>query len=353
MSAPHHAIAASRRHVREALTQAGAGTGSRLVVAVSGGSDSMALALAAAYVARHEGMLVTTITVDHGIREESYDEARGVCRTLADLGIADSRVARVDVAHYKGGPEGSARQARYDAIAQVSAEFERPFVLLGHTADDQAETVLLGLGRGSGARSIRGMSVVGRLPGHPEVTAVRPLLRLRREALREGLRSEGVSWVDDPTNDPDSSWTTASGEPLRRSAIRHTVIPALNEALGPGVVEALARTAQMLHEDEEALSAWARSYADACEDGVEIAHMRSLPTAVRRRVLRLVAIRSGARAGDLTHWHIRHLDDLVMGAGGSRRIDLPGVCALTRGGYITFSSVGLESNVRKDAHGYS
>ena len=344
MSRPHPANAAARRAVRNLLRDANIGPGSRLLIAVSGGSDSVALTAAALFVGRHEGFIIDTLTVDHGLRSESAAEARHVAAQLEQLGVNRACVATADAAASSSteGPEGAARSARYAAIARAATDSPTAAVLLGHTADDQAETVLLGLARGSGARSIRGMLPIGPLPGYPSIRALRPLLAMRRADLREGLREAGITWVDDPTNEPTSPWRAKDGTLLRRTALRSHALRALEDDLGSGVVPNLARTAKLLQADDEALSSWATREREGLGREPEIAALRALPVAVRTRVLRALALEAGARGGELVGWHIDHLDELVTGPGGGRGIDLPGVRAVQRGGRISFEGLGLE-----------
>lgn len=365
---PHPAMAAARR----AIARLAGCVDGPLVLAVSGGSDSMAMALAARHHARKSARPAVCVVVDHGMRPESADEAQTVADRLRALGFEDVRIARVTVPGAgSGGPEGAAREARYQALAAVARQTGGA-VVLGHTADDQAETVLLGLARGSGARSIAGMVEAATLPGAADVPALRPLLGLRRADLREALAEAGVAWVEDPMNEADGPYTAADGTPLRRSAVRQKAIPALDAALGMSVVEPLTRTATLMRRDNEALDGWAwrefarlrgscgsdeaeddekagseagseddgsaRSNADGAADAgsadegagpltLPIAELGALPVAVRTRVLRLAALAAGAEAGALGFWHIEHLDDLVTGAGrvrGHRSIDLPG-----------------------------
>lgn len=356
MSGPHPIVARARTELRLLIGKAGIAPGARLLVACSGGSDSMALAQAALFVGAHDGYVVDSLTVDHGLRGESGTEAARVAVQLRLMGVRRAEVVPVEL-RAGGGPEAKARGARYEALAETAraTDGKPAVVLLGHTSDDQAETVLLGLARGSGARSIRGMAPLGSLPGHQDVVALRPLLGLRRADLRAGLESAGLSWVDDPTNEPTSSWRAQDGTLLRRTALRHGSLPALERDLGPGVVESLARTAQLLQTDEEALDGWSRreleQLTDSTEPGVSIQKLRDLPTAVRTRMLRSLALRAGARGGELVGWHIDHLDELVTGPGGGRGIDLPGVRAVQRAGRIEFDSVGLSDCLRKDSDG--
>ena len=369
MAGPHPTVAAARRVLRSLLKDAGVAPGSRLLLACSGGSDSMALAQAALFVGPRDGYVVDALTVDHGLREESAREAAHVREQLLGLGVRYADIVRVTL-NAGGGPEAEARSARYRALARAaqgdsptttstnepspttgcgeagevsdvgSSSKRSAVVLLGHTADDQAETVLLGLARGSGARSIRGMAPTAGLPEHPEILALRPLLDFRRGDLREGLRSAGISWVEDPTNEPESHWRAQDGSPLRRAALRHHAIPALEQDLGPGIVESLARTARLLQADEEALGMWTRREFARIVDmeslSVSIIELRELPRAIRTRVLRELALRAGVRAGELVGWHVDHLDELVTGPGGGRGIDLPGVRGEQRAGRIHF-----------------
>ena len=145
-------VATGRNLVRSALSDLG--PGARVVVGVSGGADSLALAAVSAFVADREAYELSAVIVDHQLQEGSDGVADRAAEQLARLGVA-TEIVRVDVGT-AGGPEASARRARYEALARIGAEA----ILLGHTLDDQAETVLLGLGRGSGPRSIAGMSPV-------------------------------------------------------------------------------------------------------------------------------------------------------------------------------------------------
>lgn len=335
--APHPAIAAARLDLSRLLEECA--PDAPLVLGISGGSDSMALALVAQYVARHEGRECVCVIVDHGLRPESAGEAECVAQRLRALDFEDVQVVAVELDRTAGGLEAAARTARYGALASVASE-RGGVVCLGHTADDQAETVLLGLARGSGARSLAGMPEVGALGEHSDILALRPLLAQRRLALREALSGMGVRWVDDPTNEPDSAVRALDGYPLRRNAIRHQGIPGLNRALRMSVVEPLARTAALIRRDNEALDEWAqeqyerlarRQSEEPCESEnritFSIPELAELPIAIRTRLLRQAAIEVGAKAGALNFWHIEHMDDLVTGEGrvrGHRSIDLPG-----------------------------
>ena len=324
-----------------------AGAPPALVVGLSGGADSLALALTTIDVAARAGIPVITVTVDHGLREGSDEEARRVADLAASLG-ARAVVETVTV-DGPGGPEGAARDARRAALRAVGVREGAP-ILLGHTMDDQAETVLLRLARGSGPSSLRAIDPISR--DADGVTWLRPLLTLRRSDTEGACAQAGLAPVHDPTNDVDGPWRAADGSPLRRSALRHGAIPALASALGIDPVPALARTAALCAEDDDALSdrareltAAARVAADATAaaivdddtdpgDGeapvaLAVASLRGAPRAVRTRALREGAQAAGIRA--LSSTHVDAIDDLVVAWRGQGPIHLPGGLALRVG----------------------
>lgn len=262
-------------------------------VALSGGPDSLALTAAAA------GVLPTTaLIVDHGLQAGSAATAAAAQARALELGCVEARVLPVRVGS-AGGPEAAARAARYTALD--AARRGAP-VLLGHTLDDQSETVLLGLGRGSGARSLAGMRV-------EDPPWFRPLLGQRRAVTVAACAELGLTPWDDPHN-RDPRFT--------RVRLRREVLPLLEEVLGGGVAQALARTADALREDNDLLDALAaeRLRGDP-GDGLTVAAVRDLPAALRRRVLRGWLLAGGATG--LTDIQIRSVDALVTawrGQGG-------------------------------------
>ncbi|MBS4875044.1 MAG: tRNA lysidine(34) synthetase TilS, partial [Actinomyces sp.] len=197
-----------------------AGAPPALVVGLSGGADSLALALTTIDVAARAGIPVVTVTVDHGLRAGSGEEARRVADLAASLGAR--AVVETVAVDGPGGPEGAARDARRAALRAVAQREGAP-ILLGHTMDDQAETVLLRLARGSGPSSLRAIAPVSR--DDDGVTWLRPLLGLRRTDTEQACAQAGLAPVEDPTNDIDGPWRAADGSPLRRSALRHRAIP--------------------------------------------------------------------------------------------------------------------------------
>jgi len=309
---PHPAVAAVRLAVRASLD--GLEPGDLVLVACSGGADSLALADAVAFEAPRAAIMAGGITVDHGLQPGSAARAEQVTQLMTSLGLSPSLSAAVTVAG-PGGPEGSARAARYKALDQAADATGAVAILLGHTLDDQAETVLLGLARGSGARSLAGMAArTGRY--------LRPLLRVRREQTRAACAAAGLEPWDDPHN-RDPAFT--------RARVRWQLMPVVTEVLGPGTAEALARTADLLRADADTLDGMAAAEiaglggADAlAERGWPVADLAALPPAVRHRVLRQAAISAGSPPGALSHRHVATLDELITDWHGQRWADLPG-----------------------------
>ena len=323
----HPSVAAVRHAVRRGL--ADLEPGARLVVACSGGADSLALASATVFEGREPGWHVIGATIDHGLQEGSDERAERVVAQLAGLGVAETVSARANVDAPGLGPEAAARAARYALLDEIRERFEAEVVLLGHTRDDQAETVLLGLARGSGGRAIAGMRPA--FEGYR-----RPLLDVGRDDTLTACQVEGLTVWDDPHN-ADPSFT--------RSRVRQRVLPVLEEELGPGVARALARTAEQLRPDMELLDqqadlALARcAVDDGVSAGLDVDLLAALPAPIRTRVLRQTAVSAGSPAGDLFHQHVLAVDALVTDWHGQRWVDLPGsLRALRRDGVLTFEA---------------
>jgi tRNA(Ile)-lysidine synthase len=335
---PHLAVAAIRHAVR--LSLSARAPGDLVLAACSGGADSLALAAAVAFEAPKAGVLAGGITIDHGLQPGSADQATRVVGIMTELGLNPVLAARVDVATPGSGagyhgPEAAARSARYTALAAAAEAAPTPggaWIMLGHTLDDQAETVLLGLGRGSGARSLAGMS--------PESGRyLRPLLGIRRAQTAAACAALGLATWDDPQN-CDPAFT--------RTRVRRELMPALAAVLGHGVAEALARTADLLRADADALEDVAATEADRLGGTEALAAggwpcdaIALLPDAVRHRVLRQAALGAGCPAGALSQRHVASLDELVSGWHGQRWIDLPGgIRGLRRYGRLLFTTAG-------------
>lgn len=302
----HPAVAAVRIGVRLGLADVPAG--STVVVACSGGADSLALLSATVFEGERAGWRVIGATVDHGLQDASADHAARVVAQMAALGAAETVGARVQVDGGGLGPEAAARQARYAVLEEIGSRFEAAAVLLGHTRDDQAETVLLGLARGSGGRSVAGMR-------RAFDRYRRPLLDVARDDTVTACQVEGIDFWTDPHN-VDPRFT--------RSRVRTRVLPVLEEELGPGVAATLARTADQLRDDMELLDRLAAAAYDALGDPLPVAGLADQPPALRSRVLRLAALAAGAPGSELFHEHVLALDALVTDWHGQKWVDLPG-----------------------------
>lgn len=337
---PTPAVAAVRLAVRTALRRH-ARPGRPLVVACSGGADSLALAAAVAFEAPRSAHPAALVTVDHGLQAGSEEQARRVAQFGYDLGFEPVEVTVVQPGT-AGGPEAAARAARFaalDAIAErLGSPGEPALVLLGHTQDDQAETVLLGLGRGSGIASLAGMRM---LAGH----YLRPLLGVRRVDTESVCADLGLPVWHDPHNvDPR----------FRRVRVRSELLPLMEEILGGGVSAALARTATQLRESEEALEAVTGSLL-AAAIGTETATatanrsaaaellvepLAGAPDALRHRVLKRWVESCGA--GPLSAAHVAELDGLITRWRGQGPIDLPtGSRVLRSSGRLQFIAPGI------------
>ena len=308
---PHPAVAAVRLAVRRSLP---AGDG-LVLVACSGGADSLALAAALAFEAPRAGRRAGLVTIDHGLQAGSAEQAARVARLGSELGLDPVYQIRVEVGGL-GGPEAAARTARYAALDRILARPDAQpgtAILLGHTLDDQAETVLLGLGRGSGPRSIAGMGAVS---GHYR----RPLLGIRRATTVAACAALGlIPWVD-PQN-LDSRY--------QRVRLRQEVLPLLEDVLHGGVAEALARTAGQLRQDLDALDAIAAPHLSGAED-LPVRAVEGLLRAVRARVLRGWALGGGVDASRFTAHHIDALEGLITSWRGQGPIPLPGGYQVSR-----------------------
>jgi tRNA(Ile)-lysidine synthase len=337
VTGPGTAEAAARVAVRRALAELP--PGGLVLVACSGGADSLALAAATAFAAPRLGLRAGAVVVDHGLQPGSDDVAQRAAQACRDLGLAPVEVRRVAVeGDGAGGPEAAARTARYAALERSARVHSAAAVLLAHTLDDQAETVLLALARGSGARSLAGMAPKRGLYR-------RPFLGLRRADTEAVCVDRALAWWDDPTNGRGSGLGRASGAaagedlPLR-SRVRSEVLPVLEQVLGPGVPVALARTAAQLRDDADLLDELAADLLDRARTRtgdpatrcvvLDVGPLADAPRALRTRALRRAAREAGCPPAALGSTHVAALEAFVTRWRGQGPAHLPGPVLATR-----------------------
>lgn len=306
------AIADVRRAVRECWERHGVTLGDQVLVACSGGADSLALTAAAIFEGKRAGIKVGAVIVEHGLQPATKQVAADTAKLLTELGAQPVLIKEVKVGKV-GGPESAARDARYSAIDAALKEVTARFVMLAHTINDQAETVLLGLARGSGNKSLNGMTeLTGRY--------LRPLLQISRAQTEAFCQGSGIAYWSDPHN---------SDKKYARVRVRESVLPLLESELGPGVVDALARTAAQLQEDEVVLAELAKEYfhefvkirPTAIE--IPVGEFGKMPLAIRHRVLAMALAKMGAP--EFARVHILAVDALVDDWHGQKPLTLPGV----------------------------
>ncbi|MEO6996572.1 MAG: tRNA lysidine(34) synthetase TilS [Terracoccus sp.] len=316
MSGPDPAVAATRLAVREHF--ADVPEGALLLVACSGGTDSIALAAALAFEAPRAGLRGGAVVVDHGLQPGSDDVAQEAASLCREMGLTPVEVVTAEVRTTGAGLEADARTARYAAINKAADRLGAALVLVGHTRDDQAEQVLLGLARGSGARSLSGMPV-------RRDRFVRPLLALPRATTRAACAAYGIEPWEDPHNSDAS---------FRRVRARR-LLATLEADLGPGFGAALARSADLLREDADYLETLAVRARAALPDadghpGVDLDALAALPRAIRTRVWRLLAAEAGAPLADVSAAHVESLDALLTSWHGQGPLHVPGGIAVAR-----------------------
>ena len=307
-------VSAQAQQLRHAVTECI--ESGPVIVGCSGGPDSLALADAAAWAVPHNGGALTVVVVDHGLQSDSAEVAEQAADACRAIGIDDVQIRRVQVGT-QGGPEAAARTARRQALLDVAQERGAQQILLAHTLDDQAETVLLRLARGSGARSLAAMQPCD-APWH------RPFLDLPRhlvhQVARERFEPLGFTPWDDPHNhDPR----------FARVRVRNSM-DMLETDLGPGLTANLARSAKLLGDDADALDVWAHGEFTRIVDtqdhscSADLTALAELPRAVRTRVLRLMHQHIVGVHEDLTFDHIQQVEALVSRWKGQGPTSLPG-----------------------------
>jgi len=280
----------------------------RVLIGVSGGADSLALALATYQEAAHHSVEVVALIIDHGLQNGSDRISQDAAENLNKIGIINIEIVRIHV-EIVDGLEASARRARYAAFEAAIVKHSPDYFFLAHTKNDQAENVLLGLARGSGTRSLSGMADENGI-------YIRPILHVDRSTTEEVCRENDLTpWID-PQNS-DESYT--------RVRARRNVLPILESNLGPGVVDALARSAKILREDADALDQYADDFLKmTSSEDLDTELLGKLPKAVRSRVLRRVILAAGAPSGSITADHVAAVEALVTAWHGQGEVSLPG-----------------------------
>lgn len=288
--------------------------GDSIIVAVSGGADSLALAYGLLLEAEPLALQAIAVTVDHQLQEGSAGQAEKVKNQLEEMGYVQVFIEKV-VVPTDSGLEAGARDVRYQALDKNFQERQARKIFLGHTFDDQAETVLLGLARGSGARSLSGMAEING-------SYIRPLLALTREITTRACVENNLHFWDDPHNF-DSKFS--------RVKIRREVIPYLEKNLDSGISRALVRTASLLRDDSQALDEWAdREAATMSLHDLECDALARLPRAIRTRILRKASLVAGVTPGSLTFEQITAMEALISAWKGQGEVSLSGGVKVAR-----------------------
>ena len=296
--------------------------GQKLLVAVSGGADSLALAAATEFEAKKRGLKIAAAVIDHSLQKNSDKVAAQTAKTLATLGFEEVIVKKVSVGK-AGGPEAAARTARYSALEKIRQQTRSHFIVLGHTSSDQAETVLLGLVRGSGSKSLSGMSEKTGL-------LLRPLLVVGRATTEAFCKDSGIKYWLDPQN---------KDEKFLRVMIRRHVLPFLEKQLGGSVASSLVRTSDQLREDNAYLESQAdksfKRYAKVSASGIsfDAQLIGKLPSAILHRVIKKALDGFGSES---SRTHVLAVSDLVLAWHGQKPLALPGVRVVRKGNIISF-----------------
>ncbi|NDI10903.1 MAG: tRNA lysidine(34) synthetase TilS [Actinobacteria bacterium] len=293
--------------------------GDTVLVAVSGGADSSSLAAGLLVESKERAIRVIAVIIDHALQANSADVAQNTKAELAKIGYTNIEIKRIKV-DVRDGMEASARRARYAALNEIADSVNAVAIFLGHTKDDQAETVLLGLARGSGTRSLSGMAE--RIDRYR-----RPLLSITRSQTEAACKEIGIKYWNDPHN---------QSMEYARVRVREQVLPLMEREIGPGIADALTKSAKLLRDDADALDEWAEEALAEIESNesdlreLDIEMLATLPRAIRSRVIRKAIYLAGAPSGSLSAEHIESVEALVTAWKGQGAVSLPGGVTVSR-----------------------
>ena len=285
-----------------------------ILVACSGGADSLALAWTSQVVAKRLGLNLICVIIDHQLIKESAQVALEAKIKCENFGIEKVVIKQIEVKENKEGLEAAARKARYEAFEQLTIEFEAKAVLLAHTQDDQAETMLMRLTRGSGAKSLSAMKEVSG-------KYLRPFLHIRKFELVNALEKEGITYWQDPAN---------TDYKFLRAKVRHELMPKLIEVLGQSAIESLDKTSDLLKEDNDALDLIAQENYEKLNKELKVENLEEYPAAIRKRIIKIAALEAGVISGPFSYEHIEAIDALVTNWRGQGNVDLPGFIQASR-----------------------
>lgn len=285
-----------------------------ILVACSGGADSLALAWTSQVVAKRLGLNLICVIIDHQLIKESAQVALEAKIKCENFGIEKVVIKQIEVKENKEGLEAAARKARYEAFEQLAIEFDAKAVLLAHTQDDQAETMLMRLTRGSGAKSLSAMKEVSG-------KYLRPFLHIRKFELVNALEKEGITYWQDPAN---------TDYKFLRAKVRHELMPKLIEVLGQSAIESLDKTSDLLKEDNDALDLIAQENYEKLNRELKVENLEEYPAAIRKRIIKIAALEAGVISGPFSYEHIEAIDALVTNWRGQGNVDLPGFIQASR-----------------------
>ncbi|MFZ9212486.1 MAG: tRNA lysidine(34) synthetase TilS [Candidatus Nanopelagicales bacterium] len=285
-----------------------------ILVACSGGADSLALAWTSQVVTKRIGLNLIAVIIDHQLIKESSQVAQEAKKKCEDFGIEKVVIKQIQVKDDNDGLEAAARKSRYEAFEELVNEFNAKAVLLAHTQDDQAETMLMRLTRGSGAKSLSAMKEVSG-------KYLRPFLHIRKQVLVDALEKENISYWQDPAN---------TNYKFLRAKVRHELMPKLIEVLGDSAIDSLDRTSELLKEDNEALESIALESYEKLNKELKVQDLEKLAAAIRKRVIKIAALNSGVTPGPFSFEHIEAIDALVTNWRGQGNVDLPGFIQASR-----------------------